>query len=65
MTLTNVSEMRSLTSLSLRKGKNFSTEGLILMFKNLKKGLYNLDVYDCQALNDKVVHWLTQSYVNS
>ena len=54
VTLANVCEMQSLTSLSLRKGRNFSTEGLIFMFQNLKRGLYYLDFYDCQALNDEV-----------
>ena len=61
VTLANVSEMRNLTSLSLRKGKNFSKEGLIFMFQNLKNELYYLDFYDCQALNNEVIHWLTQS----
>ena len=59
MTLANVSEMSSLTSLSLRKGKNFTKEGLISMFQSLKNELYYLDFYDCQALNDEVVRWMT------
>ena len=61
VTLSVIAEMPSLTSLALRKGKNFSGNGIIFLFKNLKKGLYHLDFYDCQALNDEVVLWITQS----
>ena len=61
VTLANVCEMKSLTSLQLRKGKNFSKEGLIFMFQNLKKGLYYLDFYECHALDNEVVHWIVQS----
>ena len=59
MTLANVSEMSSLKSLSLRKGKKFTKEGLVSMFRNLTNELYYLDFCDCQTLDDEVVYWLT------
>ena len=54
--------MEKLRSLSLKKGKNFSRDEIVQMFKNLKTGLLYLEFTDCWAFNDQAVLCLTQRY---